>query len=298
MLWSWSPRLTALAAAVLTVLGAALPARAAPVAASDIKTRTDPIPRQLRDVDIDEHLNAHMPADLSFVDETGRAVHLGDYFDGKHPVIVTMNYADCPMLCGLELSGLAKGLRDLEWTAGKEFEIVTISFDPTQTPDKSRQAKARYLRLMERPSAAPGWHVLSGTEQNVRAAARSLGFRYHYDEATKQYYHAAALGMLTPDGRIARYLYGIQFSPQTLRLGLVESSEGKIGTTVDKLILFCCVYDSKAGSYAWVASRLMTVGGILTALILGSVLSVLWIGDIRRSRRERIDGSKPAPTPS
>lgn len=269
-------------------------ASATPVAESEIKTRTDPIPQQLQGVDIDEHLNARMPGNLEFVDETGRAVVLGDYFDGKRPVIVTMNYADCPMLCGLELSGLSSGLRGVEWTAGDQFQIVTISFDPTQTPEKSRRAKERYLRLLERPSAAAGWHVLSGSEQNVRNVARALGFRYNYNPETKQYYHAAAVAMLTPDGRIARYLYGIRFTPQTLRLALVESSEGKIGTTVDKLILFCCVYDSKAGSYAWVASRLMTLGGLLTAVVLGGVLSVLWIGDLRRSRREKLDVAKRA----
>jgi protein SCO1/2 len=147
---------------------------------------------------------------------------------------------------------------------------------------------------MGRPEAATGWHILTGAEADVRRVARALGFRYHYSPETKQYYHAAALGMLTPDGRIARYLYGIQFSPQTLRLGLVESSEGKIGTTVDKLILFCCVYDAKAGSYAWMASRLMTLGGILTALVLGSFLTVLWIGDLRRSRQAMLAEARRA----
>lgn len=270
--------------AVLLVLGWGAVAQAAPVPDSEIKTRKEPVPKQLEEVGVDEHLGQALPLDLPFVEETGRKVRLRDYFDGKHPVIVTMNYSNCPMLCSLELSGLAKTLKKLAWTAGEQFRLVTVSFDPKETPAVASKAQHRYLREYGRP-VKEGWHFLVGKEPNVRALAKALGFGYHYDEAKDQYYHAPALAIAMPDGRIGRYLYGIEFAVETLRLSLVETSQGKIGSTIDRLILFCCAYDPKEGSYAWVANRVMTVGALLTLAALATFLGTMWLNEWRKRRR-------------
>ncbi len=279
--------------AALIVAPFAAPAQAAPVKDSQIGDRTERGPQQLHGVAVTEHLGSALPLDLPFKDNTGRAVKLRDYFDGKHPVIITLNYSNCPMLCSLELTGLAKGMKQLEWRAGDQFRVLTVSLDPTESNELSTRTRARYLRLYGRPGADAGWQFLRGTDADVHKLAKAIGFSYNYDPEKKQYYHPAVIAMATPKGVIARYMYGIQFNPQTLRLGLVESSQGKIGTTIDKILLFCCAYDPKEGNYSLVASKVMSLGGALTVIVLGGFLGSLWLFERRRRKRheEATEGS-------
>jgi protein SCO1/2 len=283
------PRFLSTLAALLVALLFAIPGHAAPVSDSQLGDRTEQAPKQLQGVAVTEHLGQNLPLDLAFKDSTGRDVKLRDYFDGKHPVIITLNYSNCPMLCSLELSGLAKGMKELEWSAGKEFRVVTVSLDPTETKELGAKTRARYLGLYGRPGAESGWAFLRGSEDNVRTLAKAIGFSYNYDPEKKQYYHPAVIALGTPKGMIARYLYGIVFHPQTLRLALVESSQGKIGTTIDKILLYCCAYDAKEGNYSLVASKVMSLGGALTVIVLGSFLGSLWLYE-RRKRKKLAEG--------
>jgi protein SCO1/2 len=260
---------------------------AAPVPPDKIPDRQDAVPKQLEGVGVDEHLERVLPLDLEFVDEAGRRVRLRDHFDSKIPVILTLNYSDCPMLCSLELNGLVASMKQLDWTLGKEFRVVTVSLDPSETPEKAARTKRRYLGQYDRPGTDAGWSFLVGTEANVRQLADAVGFRYRFVPDKKEYYHAAALALITPDGRIGRYLYGVEFHPRTLRLGLTETGEGKIGSAMDQLILFCSMYDSKEGNYALVASRVMSLGGALAGLALAIFLGFLWAAELKKRRRER-----------
>ncbi len=273
----------------------ALSLSAATTQAIELGDATPAQPKRLTGVDVDEHLNAQLPLDLAFTDDDGSAVKLRDFFDGERPVIITLNYSDCPMLCSLQLSGFTKGLKQMDWTAGKEFRVVTVSLNPEEKPERARQTKQRYLGEYGRPEAKTGWHFLTGSEANIKALAKAIGFQYGYNEARKEYVHPAALTMATPDGRIGRYLYGIEYHPKTLRLGLVESSEGKIGDTIDKLILYCFHYDASEGKYAPVAMNIMRVAGGATALLLGGVLTSLWANEARR-RRKKLKSKLPKNT--
>jgi len=278
--------LLALALALACAFGVA-PVQAAPVPAERVPDRQDAVPKQLEGVGVDEHLDQALPLDLEFSDETGKQVRLRDYFDSKIPVILTLNYSDCPMLCSLELNGLVASLKQLDWTLGKEFRVVTVSIDPTETPEKATRTKRRYLGQYDRPGTDAGWSFLVGSEANVRQLADAVGFRYRFMPDKKEYYHAAALALITPDGRIGRYLYGVEFHPRTVRLGLTETGEGKIGSAMDQLILFCSMYDSKDGNYALVASRVMSLGGAVAAVLLATFLGFLWSGELKKRRREK-----------
>jgi len=250
-------------------------ARAEPVPESEQVQRKDPLPRRLVGVDVKEHLEALVPMNLGFTDDAGKPVTLKDYFDGSVPVILTMNYSNCPMLCSLQLTALVEGLKKVDWTIGKEFRMVTISYDPTETEELAKRTKARYLGQYGRPETAGGWHFLRGSEANVQAMAKALGITYHYNEARKEYAHPATVILTTPNGKIDRYLYGLDYPEKTLHLSLVESSQGKIGTTVDQLILFCFHYDANEGRYAPVARNIMRAGGGATVFLLAGFLTVL-----------------------
>jgi protein SCO1/2 len=264
--------LTALFAGLLFIAPAA---RADQVPESEQVEHSDPLPRRLVGVDVKEHLNAPVPMDLGFTDENGAPVTLKDYFDGSVPVILTMNYSNCPMLCSLQLTALVDGLKKVDWTIGKDYRIVTVSYDPTETQELAQRTKARYMAQYARPGSEGGWHFLHGSENNVQAMAKALGITYHYNEARKEYVHPAAVILSTPIGKIDRYLYGLDYPEKTLRLSLVESSEGKIGTTVDQLILFCFHYDANEGRYAPVARNIMRAGGGATVFLLAGFLTVL-----------------------
>jgi protein SCO1/2 len=258
---------------------------AKPVPASEQLDRTEQLPARLEGIDVREQLNKDVAKTAVFTEETGRRVTLADYLDGQHPVILTLNYSKCPMLCGLELNALVNSLKQVEWTAGKEFRIVTIVLDPKETPEQAKESKARYVRQYGRTEAESGWHFLTGTEASIKAVADSVGFSYGYNEARQEYIHPAAIMMLTPQGRIGRYLYGIEYHPKTMRLSLAETSEGKIGTTVDQIILYCFHYDEKEGRYAPVAMNIMRVGGGVTATVLGGFLTSYWLSESRRKKK-------------
>jgi protein SCO1/2 len=242
---------------------------------------------ELEEVGIEEHLDAKIPFDVEFVDEQGNTVRLGDYFDGERPVILTLNYYRCPMLCGLQLNGVVEGLTGLDWTIGDEFEMVTVSIDPLETPELARQKKQNYLKWYDRPDAASGWHFLTGRQDGITRLAETVGFGYTYDEESDQYAHAAAIVVCTPDGRVARYLYGIEYPPKHLRLALLEASRGAIGNAFDQLILYCYHYDPSGRRYAPVAMNIMRLGGGATAAILGLSLGAYWIRDYRRKKGTR-----------
>ena len=253
--------------------------------------RAEPTPEALKEVGVIEHRDAELPLDLTFVDEDGKRVKLGDYFQGDRPVMLTLNYYRCPMLCTLQLNGLVEGLAKMDWTPGDEFEIVTVSIDPRETSLLARQKKQGYIKEYGRPAAAPGWHFLtSPQEENVRKLAETVGFNYHYDEETDQYAHAAAVMICTSDGRVSQYLYGVVYDPQTLRLSLLEAGRGEIGSVLDQILLFCYHYDAEKGRYAPAAMNLMRAGGTLTVVIL----AVAVISLRRRGTRQMRNGQQEA----
>jgi protein SCO1 len=239
----------------------------------------------MEQVDIEEHFDTVVPLTLGFQNEAGVPTMLRDYFDGKRPVVITLNYSDCPQLCSMQLSQFVKSLAQVELSAGEDFQILTISLDPSEKPARAAQTKDRYLSQYGREGAADGWHFLTGSQNNIKAMADAVGFKYAYNPSRDEYAHPAAIAMLTPDGRIARYLYGLDFHPRTLRLALVESSEGKIGTAVDRFILSCFHWDSTEGDYTFHAWTAMRAGGVLTVLVLGGTL----MGFFRKEARKRRD---------
>jgi protein SCO1 len=250
--------------------------------------RAEPLPAELANVGIDEHLGAQLPLDMTFTTHEGKTTKLGDYFDGVHPVILTLNYYKCPMLCGLMLNGLADTLKELEWTAGREFRVVTVSFDPLETPQLAALKRQNYLQYYGRPDAGGGWSFLVGRQASVDALLHATGFRVAWNDQRNEWMHVAAPILCTPDGRISRYLYGIAFEPKTLRLSLVEASEGKIGSTVDRVLLFCYHYDGQGYSIA--AMNVARAGAGLTLVIVVAFLASLW-------RRERRRAKKVVPLP-
>jgi protein SCO1/2 len=272
-------------AALLAGLLLAPAAVAHPVPASERIDPTEAVPKRVESVEVTEHLGASVPRGLAFKDENGKAVTLGAAFDGKHPVILTFNYSNCPMLCSLMLNGLVQGLKELSFTPGKDFRIVTVSIDPSETPDRALRTQHHYLSMYARPEAEPGWHFLTGDKGNIDAYARALGFGYAYNEARKEFAHPSAMAVAAPDGRIVRYLYGIEYPPSKLKLALLEAAEGKIGSPFDRLVLYCFHYDATEGRYAPVAANIMRVGGAVSVVFLASFLIVLWRADAKKRRR-------------
>ena len=240
-----------------------------------------PLPSQLESAGVQEHLGRAVDLNLTFIAENGYPVKLGDYFREGRPVILNLVYYSCPMLCNLVLNSQTSAMREIPWNPGKEYEVVTVSIDPTETFELARQKKAAYLASYDRQTS--GWHFLTDHDANVKKLAGQVGFGYTYDEHTGQYAHQAAIMVLTPDGKISRYLYGIDFRPRDLRLALTEASTGKFSLNVDRLLLFCFHYDPLARSYVPFARNLMRAGGILVIALLGFFLWRLW-----RHERSRI----------
>lgn len=235
----------------------------------------------LSSVGFDQNLDAQLPLGLPFRDEAGHEVRLGDFF-GNKPVILNLVYYECPMLCTLELNELVQSLRPVSFDLGKEFAIVTVSIDPGETPALAALKKSRYLERYGRPGAEEGWHFLTGDEASIRRLAQVVGFRYAYDPKSDQYAHPAGLIIATPQGRLSRYLYGINYPARDLRLGLMEASAGKIGSPVDRLLLLCFHYDPKTGKYNFAIMGLLQVLGIATVLGLGSFMFIMFRRDRRR----------------
>ena len=244
--------------------------------------RKEPLPPELSGVGITEQPGARIPLELPFVDSDGAKVALGQFFDGTHPVILTLNYSDCPMLCSIQLNGLLEALRAMPWNLGQQFQVLTMSIDPLETPQRAALTKEKYLKLYNRPAGAAGWHFLTGREENIKRLAAAVGFHYKYVAATRQFVHAAALILCTPDGRVSRYQGGVLYNPQTLRLLLVEASAGKVGSTMDQFFLSCFHYDEKAGRYGPFALGIMRIGGAVTVLGLGGLLALFWMRERRR----------------
>jgi protein SCO1/2 len=231
-------------------------------------------PPGLQNVGIEQRLNQQVPLDLAFRDETGKAVRLADYF-GQKPVILNLVYYKCPMLCSQVLIGLTGALKVLKFDVGHQFNVLTVSFNPRETPDLALATKADYLKRYGRAGAAEGWHFLTGPEESIRALTQAVGFEYQYDPKTDQYAHATAIVVLTPDGRVAEYYYGVEFAPKDLRLGLIQAASGKIGNLVDEVLLYCYHYDPAAGRYGAVISRILKLSGIVTILVLGGMVWIL-----------------------
>jgi protein SCO1/2 len=241
-------------------------------------------PAVLKDVGIDQHLNEQLPLEVTFRDETGARVRLGDYF-GQRPVILALVYYECPMLCTLTLNGLVGALKSLAFSAGREFDVLAVSFNPAETAALAAAKKQTYLASYGRADTAHGWHFLTGDEAAIARLAQAVGFRYTYVPAQQQYAHAAGITLLTPQGRIARYFFGVEFAPRDLRLGLVEASHNQIGSPVDQLLLYCFHYDPATGTYSAAALNIVRLGGGLTVVALGGFLVVMFRRERQRVRR-------------
>jgi protein SCO1/2 len=239
-------------------------------------------------VRIDQKLDAQVPLDLSFRDEKGAAVRLGDYFAPKKPVILAIVYYRCPMLCTLILDGVVNSLREMKFSPGQEFDVVAVSVDPKETPELAADKKKAYLELYNRPATEKGWHFLTGDEANIKALADAVGYRYTYDAKTGQYAHASGIMVLTGKGRVARYFFGIEYPAKYLRLALVEAAQGKIGTPADKFALFCFQYDPMTGRYGLAIMRVTQVAGVATFLVLASFMLVMF----RRDHQHRRGGGE------
>jgi len=246
-------------------------------------------PPGLQHVGIQQNLNEQIPADLTFTDDSGRAVKLGDYY-GKKPLILNLVYFTCPMLCGEELNGLESALRILKFDVGKEFEVITVSFDPKDTPDAAAKKKAEILKRYKRAGAEQGWHFLVGNQDSIDKIAKAAGFEFEYDAKSNQFAHTTAIMVLTPQGKIAQYYYGIDYPPKDLRLALVDASQEKIGNVVDELLLYCYHYDPEKGKYSATIMRILRLAGVATLLCLGTLFIVLFRRgpDSTQKRREEV----------
>ena len=230
-------------------------------------------PGVLQQVGFDQKLGGEIPLDLAFRDETGKDVRLGDYF-GKKPVVLSLVYFKCPMLCTLSLNGLAGALEVLSFVPGQEFEVLTVSFDPSEGSVLAAAKKKAYMTRYKRPQADEGWHFLTGSKESTEALTRAVGFRYVWDEATKQWAHPAGILVVTPEGRIANYLFGVEYSPKDLRLALVDAARGKVGNVVDQVLLYCYQYDPRSGRYSAQILNIVRLGAVATLLgLLGFILS-------------------------
>jgi len=241
------------------------------------------LPPSLEGVGFDQRLNAQVPADLTFRDETGQTVWLRDYF-GDRPVILVLAYYRCPMLCTQVLNGLARALLDVPLEPGTDFSIVTVSFDPRDTPELAAAKKKTYVERYGRPGAEAAWHFLTGEQEAITRLTEAVGFRYRYDATNDQFAHASGIMVLTPGGKIARYFYDISYSPRDLRLGLVEASEGRVGSPTDQVLLFCFHYDPNEGKYGAAVMNLVRLGGVLTVLAIGGLVLVLRRQERRKAR--------------
>jgi protein SCO1/2 len=237
-------------------------------------------PDLLDKIGLDQKLNSQVPLDLEFVDESGQTVKLADYF-GKKPVILTLVYFECPMLCTLILNGTVRALRTLDFSAGKEFEVITVSINPKETPQLATEKKSQYLDSYRREGAEKGWHFLTGREDQIRPLADAVGYRYAYDPETGQYAHASGIMVLTPEGKVARYFYGVEYAPRDIRLGLIEASQEKIGSPVDQVLLYCFHYNPLTGKYSFAIMSVLRVAGALTVLAIAGLLFFF----IRRDKR-------------
>jgi protein SCO1/2 len=241
-------------------------------------------PEQLKDVTFKQRLDDRLPLDASFKDEYGRPVTLGKYFNSGKPVILAFVYFTCPMLCTQVTNGISSSLRALPFTAGEEFDVVLISFDPKDNPASALEKKQAHLAYWKTEKTTGGWHFLTGDEATIKRVTNAAGFTYAYDKATGQYAHVSGVLVVTPDGRLARYFYGIEYSPKELRLALVESGQGHIGSAIDELLLFCYHYDPETGRYGATVMNLVRAGGVVTVAAMAMFMFVMLRRDTHAPR--------------
>lgn len=235
---------------------------------------TDAIP-ELEGVTIIDKLDSQLPLTATFRDEHGKAVMLRDVLPKDRPAILQIGYMKCPMLCSLVMNALVRGIQDMDWTVGQQYDIIALSVNPKEGPDLAEGKKAGYVAEYGRPQSAAGWHFLTGEESSIRSVTDAVGFEYRM-QANGEYSHAAGIFILTPDGRLSRVLYGVKYDSANVRMALLEASQGKVGTTLDRIILWCHIYDAQAGGYVVMAMRVMQLGGVLTLLVLGGGLGWFW----------------------
>jgi len=233
-------------------------------------------PPGLEGVGIDQRLNEQVPLNLTFKDEQGKTVKLGDYFHEGRPVILNLVYFQCPMLCTEVLNGLTSALKVIRFTPGKEFEVVTVSIDPRETPQLAANKKEMYLKKLGYPEAAKGWHFLTGEQPQIAELAQAVGFRYRFDAKLDQFAHAAGIMLLTPAGKVAQYYFGVEYSAKDMRLGIVEASQNKIGSLADYVLLYCYHYDPRTGRYGATITNIIRLAGLTTVAVLGSFLILLF----------------------
>jgi protein SCO1/2 len=257
------------------------------------KAQVSVMPAELEMVDVLEHLDKPLPKDAVFKDHTGKAVRLGDYFDGKRPVVLTLAYANCKVVCSMVLAGEMEALKEQEWTLGKEYRAVTISIDSHDTPAIGAKKRAQMLALYGRSGKeVPGnWDFLVGDEANIAKVAEAVGFKYRWDAREKQFAHPAVLMLTKPNGDLARYLYGLQFDPKDVRLGLLEASQGRSISTIEKMILYCYMYDPIGAKYVVVAQNVMKVAGVITMILLGGFLFIMWRREARARKARELAAS-------
>lgn len=239
---------------------------------------------ELQKIDVVEHLGESIPLDLTFTNDAGERGQLSSYFHQGKPVVLVLAYYTCPMLCTMVLNGVSDAVKELNWLPGKEFQILTISIDPSETTELAAAKKARYLDNLGKKGSENGWRFFVGAEDQSKALADAVGFKYYWDSEQKMYAHPAVVMILTEEGKISRYLYGLEYKPQDLKFSLLEASQGKIGSTIDRLILYCYHYDPASKGYVALAGRIMRLGGGLTLIILAVVIGTLWARErVRRS---------------
>ena len=242
------------------------------------QNQTTGLPKALEKVGIEQKLNEQLPLDVEFKDENGNKVRLGEYFGKNRPVILAFVYYECPMLCNEVLNGLTGSLKGVSLDAGKDFDVVAISFDARENdvPDLAKNKKASYVKRYERLGTENGWHFLTGTQDAIDAVTKAAGFGYQWDERTQQFAHAGGIMIATSEGKLSKYMYGIDYAPLDLKLGLLDSSQGKIGSAVDQLMLYCFHYDPATGTYGFAILRAMRIAAVITMLGIGAMLFVFW----------------------
>lgn len=270
-------------AALLSLILAAPLAFARGENARELPASLNEQPKELANVGIDEHLGAQVDLEQKFRNEKGEVVALSSFFHEHRPLVLSLAYYTCPSLCNLHINGLTEVFKKLNLGVGTDFDFVVVSINPNETAQVASDKKANYLKVYGREGAEKGWHFLTGTEAEIQKLAQTVGFKYHWDAQQQQYAHASAAYVVTPEGKISRYLYGIDFQPQMVRLSLIEASSGKIGSLVDKLTLFCFHYDPKASKYTLYAMNVMRAGGAAMVLILGLFLTPFWV----RTKQEK-----------
>lgn len=240
--------------------------------------------KELQNIDVEEHLGQSIPMDLVFTTQDSVEIHLGQLFNQNKPVILILAYYDCPMLCTLVLNGITQSVYALDLELGQEYDMITVSIDPTETSGLAKAKRNAHLKMLNKSEADQGWTFMVGQEENIRRLAEAVGFKYYYVEDRKEYAHPAVVFLLSEEGKISRYLYGIEYKPIDLKLGLLEASQGKVGSTIDKLILYCYHYDPEAKGYVVFATNIMKLGGLVTLLLIGLFLGFLWFKESAKKR--------------